>query len=142
MMVHARWRGTVRLGLFVPFARLLRAPRRAEILRFPFHPGDAGARRAVVSEGLRAKRKRKATLQALPGTVGLLVVLMKEMVQLPSSGTFAAFHPIRRTGTGARRLLHQQLLPHHTPSTVRGESTFIPVLFHFELPDFRIPGSS
>lgn len=124
MMVHPRRCGTVRLRLLVPFAGLLRPSRRAQILRLPFHSGDPGARGTVVSEGLRAKRKRKATLQALPGTVGLLVVLMEEVVQLPPTGAFAAFHPIRRTGTGARRLLHQQLLAHHTPSTVRGESTF------------------
>lgn len=121
MMVHPRW---CRAVLFVPFVGLLAAARRAEVLRLPLDPGDASARGTVVSQGLRAQRKRKATLQALARTVGLLVVLMEEVVKLPSSGAFAAFHAIRRAGTGARRLLHQQLLAHHTPSTVRGELTF------------------
>lgn len=124
MVVHPRWCRTVRLRLLVPFAGLLASARRAEIFWLPLDPGDAGARGTVVSQGLRAQRKRKATLQTLSGTVGLLVVLVEEVVQLPSSGAFAAFHAIRRGGTGARRLLHQQLLAHHTPSTVRGESTF------------------
>lgn len=121
-MVHSRRCRAVRLRLFVPFAGLLAAARRAEVLWFPLDPGDTGARGTVVSQGLRAQRKRKATLQALAGTVGLLVVLMEEVVKLPPSGAFAAFHAIRRGGT--RRLLHQQLLAHHTPSTVRGELTF------------------
>lgn len=80
MMVHPRWRGTVRLGLFVPLAGLLGPSGGAQVLGFPFDAGDARARGTVVSEGLRAKRKRKATLQALAGTVGLLVVLMEEVV--------------------------------------------------------------
>jgi len=121
MVVHPRRRGTLRLRL-VSFAGLLPSARRAQIFWLPLDPGDAGARGTVVPQGLRAQRKRKTTLQALPGTVRLLVVLVEEMVQLPPSGTFAAFHAIRRGGTGARRLLHQQLLPHHTPSTVHGES--------------------
>ena len=62
MMVHPRWRGAVRLRLFMPLAGLLRPSRRAEVLRFPLDSGDAGARGTVVSEGLRAERKRKATL--------------------------------------------------------------------------------
>lgn len=124
MMVHSRRCRAVRLCLFVPFTRLLAAARRTQVLWFPLDPGDAGARGTVVSQGLRAQRKRKATLQALAGTVRLLVVLMEEVVKLPPSGAFATFHAIRRAGTGARRLLHQQLLAHHTPSTVRGELTF------------------
>lgn len=124
MMIHSRRCRAIRLCLLVSFTGLLTPARRTEILWFPLDPGDTGARGTVVSQRLRAQRKRKTTLQILTGTMGRLVVLMEEMVQFPSSGAFAAFHAIRRGGTRARRLLHQQFLAHHTPSTVRGELTF------------------
>lgn len=125
VVVHSRGRWTVRLGLLVTFAGLLSSARGAQILGFPLNPGDTGAGGTVVSERLRAQRKRKATLETLTRTVRLLVVLVEEMMELPTSGAFAAFHAICRAGTGARRLLHQQLLAHHTPLTVnRGIATF------------------
>jgi len=80
MVVHPRRRGTLRLRLFVSFAGLLPSARRAQVFWLPLDPGDAGARGTVVPQGLRAQRKRKTTLQALPGTVRLLVVLVEEVV--------------------------------------------------------------
>lgn len=119
VVVHSRGRWTVRLRLLVTFAGLLSSTARgAQILGFPLNSGDPGAGGAVVSERLRAQRKRKPTLETLTRTVRLLVVLVEEMMELPTSGAFAAFHAICRAGTGARRLLHQQLLAHHTPLTV------------------------
>jgi hypothetical protein len=111
MVVDTRRRWTVRLlVLLMPFVRLLRPPRGTQVLGLALHTRDGSLLR------LRAEGQRQTSLEALSWTVRLLVVLMKEVMQLATRALGAGFQASGRAA--ARTLLDQQLLAHHAPETI------------------------